>query len=195
MTKVAGNQTKFDMTYQFIRNNPAMTIPEITRAIQVSQPIITAVRNRLRREGFLPDLKQKVKEVDRERMAERTFSAPPTDKPPVEISDHLMGPDELAQILSKKLRGAKKIDEIKPLAEALIKMMPKAETSEEIGPGPPMEEQEKIERLGYQLRALGPDLSGQALAWASNNPIAEPSGDTEVSDAPKEPIADHPDAV
>jgi hypothetical protein len=159
------------MTYQFIRNNPAMTIPEITRAIQVSQPIITAVRNRLRREGFLPDLKQKVVEVDRERMAERTFSSPPTDRPPIEISDHLMGPDELAKILSKKLRGAKKIDEIKPLAEALIKMMPKSETSEEIGPGPPAEDDERIQRLGYALRAVGPDLSGRALEWARSNPI------------------------
>lgn len=171
-----GTDTAFQKAYDFILLNPYTTRIECARATQVDPRTISSARAQLRKEGKLPNYRSTTLVPDRANLLEG---------PIVPLSDEMMSPEELMKLLSQKLRGARKIEEVKPLAEALLKMLPKPEQSDEtLGPGPPLDEEERIERVGLILRAVGPELAARAVEWARREPVMAADGAVATEPAP-----------
>lgn len=170
------------LAYDFIKANPKTSLEEVARALGVSQATVSRARRKLVKEGVLTKWSKTAHRLGQKRS---------TMHDPTIASDEPMTAEQLHRVLSKAAREAQDGAELRPIAAELIKLLPKPEASEDtVGPGVPLDMSEMIERGGLMLRALGADNSLKAIEWARNI-TAEGMG----LDGPKEPSANHPEAV
>lgn len=186
MGRPKGTDSAFQAAYSFVKANPHTRVIEVVRATGVSDRVVRKARQKLREEGYIrPYAANPIRPIDRTKL-----NAPE----PRTFSDSPMTAEELHKEISQKIRAARNSDEFRPLAESLLKMLPKPETSDDLlGAGDPLTDEEMVERGSLMLRALGPDASLRAVELARVD-LSE-GIQSSSPDEPKEPDVHHPDPV